>query len=92
MLTNDEIENIIGNYENTRELTDLIRKMQEERVILKAAIANLIDSDIGSVHGWTEQREVPMLMNRMNVSDTMARIMLTACDETLASPLKYDPI
>lgn len=81
MLTKTEIDNTIDNYTNVRELVDLIRTMQEEATILKSAVANLVDETVGSTRGWTETREVPMLMDRLTVSADMARVILTACDE-----------
>lgn len=49
--------------------------------ILKSAIANLVDETFGSTKGWTEAREVPMLMERLTISADMARTILKACDE-----------
>lgn len=80
-----DVDTLITNYENTRELTDLIGFLQEDIAVLKSAIANLVDSNFGSVNGWTEDREVEMIANRIQVSRDMARVILQACDETLAN-------
>lgn len=49
--------------------------------ILKVAIANLVDECFGSTHGWTEDREVKMIADRLNVSAELAKVILEACDE-----------
>lgn len=49
--------------------------------ILKVAIANLVDSYIGSTKGWTNEREVKMLMKTLDCSDILAKTILEACDE-----------
>lgn len=48
--------------------------------VLKVAIANLMDADFGSTKGWTYEREVPMLMEKLSISKAMAVIILEACD------------
>lgn len=51
--------------------------------ILKIAIANLVDERFGSVHGWTNEREVKMLVETLGISDIVAKAILEACDEVV---------
>lgn len=84
MLTKDQIENTIGNYENVRELVDLIRTLQEEAVIYKACIANLIDHTHGSTYGTPEYHEklVGQFAETYQVTEAMAKVFVDASIET----------
>lgn len=52
-----------------------------ETNILKVAIANLMDEFFGSTRGWTVDRELKMIMERLGVSKIIAMAILEACDE-----------
>lgn len=57
-------------------------KMEVNEVnILKVAIAALMDDAFGSTKGWTNEREVKMVKNRLGVSTVLAKKMLEAADE-----------
>lgn len=49
--------------------------------ILKIAIANLVDNKFGSTAGWTNEREVKMLVKELQISPLLAKVILEACDE-----------
>lgn len=52
-----------------------------EANILKVAIANLMDVYVGSTKGWTNEREVKMLMKTLDCSEILAKTILESCDE-----------
>lgn len=51
--------------------------------ILKIAIANLVNERFGSTNGWTNAREVKMLVETLGISEIVAKVILEACDEVI---------
>ncbi len=87
LTTAQEITNIVGGYENTRELTDLIQKMQKDAEVLKSCIANLIDHIHGSTGGSEQDgpyrgRLISEFAATFQISEEMSEIIVDATNET----------
>lgn len=82
LTTAKEIDKIVGFYDNTRELIDLINRLKDETIVYKSCIANLIDYIHGPVNKNNPDNLVVAFRHLFRISPEMAKIIIAATNET----------
>lgn len=83
LTTAKEIDKIVGFYDNTRELIDLINRLKQETIVYKSCIAGFVDHTYGSISGEDVEKLEKYLSRTFDVSAEMAKVMIVSTLETI---------
>ncbi|MNK29878.1 hypothetical protein D3C87_482810 [compost metagenome] len=78
MITDQEIEKTISFYENTRELTDLIRLMAEELKTFREVAAGAARDQVHDIHDADVDRNIRDIARGLSISRSTAKLCLEA--------------